>query len=187
MIAAARIEDQELPIAAKSSGVNNPTVAGRGNFAARARGDGKTFLRSADAVRPAELANASAIDRQAQVPAHVGKGNRRRETAGITQCGEFRMGRVLGDVAISLARRPLGAVEPRLQLGNKVLDRVDLAREVVGALAFAVESLFGIRLLLLSLVDKQTHAQLLPAKQIEVAGEAIALGNDFFAHVQKRR
>ena len=83
MIAAAGIEDQELPIAAKPPGVNNPTVAGRGDFATGPGGDRQTFLSSAQTIGPAELPNAGAVDRQAQTPAHIGKRDGRCEAARI--------------------------------------------------------------------------------------------------------
>src|SRR5690242_20486866 len=112
MIAAAGIEDQELPIAAKSSGVNHPTVAGRGDFAACASGNGDAFLGSTGTVGAAELANPTAIDRQMQTSSHVAKGNRGRQPAGIAQGGEFWMRRILGNAPIGLTRRALGTVEP---------------------------------------------------------------------------
>src|SRR5579872_1477813 len=154
MIAAAGIEDQELPIAAKSSGVNNPTVAGRGDFTAGASGNGNAFLGSTGTVGAAELANPHAIDRQMQASTHVAKGHRGRQTARIAQGGEFWMCRIFGDAAIGVTRRALGTVEAVFQLGDQVLDAVDLARQIGGALPLAVERLLGVALCFLPLIDQ---------------------------------
>src|ERR1700724_2589814 len=69
MIPAAGIEDQELAITAKRTGVNNPTIA-RGSYLGPRTGcDGQSLLSSTGAVRGAELANPRSIDRQTQMPA----------------------------------------------------------------------------------------------------------------------
>src|SRR5690348_7930281 len=155
MIAAAGVEDQELPIAAKSSGVNNPTVAGRGNLAARPGGDRKTFLSSARAVGTAELPQANAIDWQMQMPAHIGESDRRRKSPRVAQGGKFRMRGIGGNAAVGLPAGALGAVEPGFELGDQVLDVIDLPRQVGRPLALAGERQLGTGLLFLPLVDQQ--------------------------------
>ena len=71
------------------------------------------------------------------MPAHIGKRNRRRQAAGIAQCGEFRMRRIVGNSPIGVPGRALCAVEPGFELGDQVLDAIDLARGVGGPLALA--------------------------------------------------
>src|ERR1700728_358842 len=99
MIPAASIQDQELPIAAKWSGVNYPTVAWRGDLGAGMRGDGLAFLGSTDAIGCAELANFRAIDGQTQMSARCREGDRRGQPAGVFERREVGPGRILLDPA----------------------------------------------------------------------------------------
>src|SRR5215472_9305340 len=97
MIAATGIQDQELAIAAKRSGVNNPTVAGRGYLGARMSG-----------VRAAEVADFHSVNRQPQAPAHGGKSDCRCKPARILERRERWAGRILFDRAglgMRVARR----------------------------------------------------------------------------------
>src|ERR1051326_7147951 len=69
MIPAAGIKDQELPIAAKWSGVTHPTVAWRGYLRALMGRDRQPLLGSTGAVRCTEAANRHAVDGQTQLAA----------------------------------------------------------------------------------------------------------------------
>ena len=89
-----------------------------------------------------------------QMPAHIGKPNRGRQTAGVAQCGEFRMRRIVGNSPIGVPRRAFCAVEPGFELGDQVLDVIDLASNVGGPLALAGERQLGIGLLFLPLIDQ---------------------------------
>src|SRR5579864_8450754 len=134
MIPAAGIEDQELAITAKRPGVNNPTVARGSNLGARMGCDGQPLLSSTGAVRGAELADPGTVDRQTQMPAIRRECNRGREPAGVLQSGKVRARGVFLDGTGVETGLPGGGVEPLLQLGNEVLEVVDLMREVGGVL-----------------------------------------------------
>src|SRR5579863_717102 len=97
MITAAGIEDQELAIAAKRTGVNDPTVAGRGNLRARKGGDRLSSLGSLGPIGGAEVADFCTVDRQVQVAAHGGKRHRGREPTGVLERGKIRPGGILLD------------------------------------------------------------------------------------------
>src|SRR5262249_17710245 len=178
MITAAGIEDQELAIAAKPASVNNPTVAGRGNRAAGPGRNREAFLSSARAIGAAEFANAGAVDRQAQPPTQVGKGDCRDQAARIAERSEFRLRCVFDNPAVRITHGALGAVKAGFEFGNQILDRVDLVGEVGGVLPLATERLLGARLFLLPQVNQQCHAQLFAAQQIEFIGELVALRTD---------
>src|SRR5215472_2423698 len=108
MIAATGIQDQELAIAAKRSGVNNPTVAGRGYLGARMSGDRLSLLGSTRGVRAAEVADFHSVNRQPQAPAHGGKSDCRCKPARILERRQRWAGRILFDRAglgMRVARR----------------------------------------------------------------------------------
>src|SRR5271155_836509 len=112
MIAAASVQDQELAIAAKRPGVNNPTVAGRSNLRTGVSGDRLPPLSSADAIGTAEFADFHAVDRQTQMPARGRKGDRRGKTPWILERGKVGPGGVLLDRArlgMRFARRGIEA------------------------------------------------------------------------------
>src|ERR1700757_4642840 len=122
MIPAAGIEDQELPVTSKRPGVNNPAVAGRGDLGTGPSGDGQALLGSTGAVGAAELADSRAGDRQTQVAARIGEGDRRRKASGIAQRSEPRLGGgVLVDAVIRGARGARRGIEPGFELGNQIL------------------------------------------------------------------
>src|ERR1700728_15792 len=128
MIPATGIEDQELPIAAKWARVNDPSVAGRGDLCAGARRDRNTFLSSAEAVGSAELADPRPVHRHTEVPAGGGEGHPRSNAAGIMEGGEVRPPLPgSGGGVTSRAGRPVAA---RFELGDQVLQVVDLASEI---------------------------------------------------------
>src|SRR5579863_6988176 len=167
MIPAAGIQDQELAITAKRSGVNYPTVAWRRDLRAAMTGDRQTLLGSTGAVGATELANPHAVDRQVQVAARGREGDSGREPARIVERGDIGpavLGRAGGGVSGAI-----DAVESRLEFGDQVLEAIDLAGEIGGMLALVVERLFGRCLLLLPLVDEQIHAQLLEPEHVEIA------------------
>src|SRR5277367_3983431 len=97
MIAAASVQDQELAIATKRTGVNDPTVAGRRDLRASVRGDRLPPLGSADTIGTAEFADFHAIHRQTQVPAGRCKGDRRGKAPRILERGEVWPGGALLD------------------------------------------------------------------------------------------
>src|SRR6202051_845154 len=97
MIPAAGVEDQELPITAKRPGVNNPTVARRGNLGAAMGGNGKALLASVDAVGIAKLPNFHAVDRETQMAPGLGEAPRRRHAARVLQGREIGARRILLD------------------------------------------------------------------------------------------
>src|SRR5580692_7141138 len=169
MIPAAGIEDQELAITAKRSGVNNPAVARGSNLGARTGCDGQSLLSSTGAVRGAELANPRSIDRQTQMPAICRERNRGGEPAGILQGGQVGARGVFLDGARVQAGLPGCAIEALLELGDEVLEVVDLVRQVRGALPLRVQRLLDRGLLLLPLVDQHVEAQLLVRQCGEVA------------------
>ena len=69
MIPAAGIKDQELAIGPERSGVNHPSICGRGDLRAGAGGDGNAFFLAADAVRRPEIPQFDAINRNRNLPA----------------------------------------------------------------------------------------------------------------------
>ena len=73
---------------------------------------------AADAVGTAEFADRHAIDRQTQMPAHVGEGDRRGQTAGVAKRGELRLGRIGGNGAGGIVRRADGRIETGFELGD---------------------------------------------------------------------
>src|ERR1700692_3569329 len=129
MIPAAGIEDQELAITAKRTGVNNPTVARGCNLGARTGRDGQSLLSSTGAVRGAELANPRSIGRQTEMPAIRRECNGGRESAGILQGGQIGARGVFLDGAGVEAGLPGGAVEALLQLADEGLGVVGLMRQ----------------------------------------------------------
>src|ERR1700730_15632616 len=131
--------------------------------------DRKSFLRSTGAVRGAELADPGAIDRQTQMPAIRRKRNRGREPAGILQGGQVGARGVFLDGTGVEAGLPGGAVEALLELGDEVLEVVDLMPQVRGVLPLRVEGLLDGGLLLLARVDQHVEAQLLMRERGEVA------------------
>src|ERR1051326_3968263 len=133
MIPAAGIKDQELPIAAKWSGVNHPTVAWRGYLRALMGRDRQPLLGSTGAVRCTEAANRHAVDGQTQLAARRRERHGWRQPAGIAQRGKLRLGRILLDRALRGACRTRCRIEGLLELGDQVLEIVDAARQLVGA------------------------------------------------------
>ena len=113
-----------------------------------------------------------------------------KATAGDRRPGSLKRGKI-GPGRIVLDRRALGAlgagrrIEILFELGDQILERVDLVRQVGGALALGFERLFGGGLLLLPLVDENVHAQLLATEQIEVMRQAVAFVDDVFAHPKR--
>src|SRR5208282_2167520 len=154
MIPAAGIEDQELPIAAKWAGVNNPTVARGGNLGAGVGCDGESLLGSADAIGGTELADSHPVDRQTQVPASRRERHRRRKAARIPECGEVGARRIFLDRAGLDASLAGGAIESLFELGDEILQIVDLMRQLRSALPLRVERLLGGGLPVLPLVDE---------------------------------
>ena len=104
---------------------------------------------------------------------------------GSLKRGEFRLCRVIRNGAGCIARRAGGGIEAAFELGDEVLDGVDLARKVRGALPLGVERLFRDGLLLLPFVDEQRQPKLLMPQQIEVPGEAVAFVDDLLAHAHQ--
>src|SRR5579862_3139378 len=168
MIPAAGIEDQELAITAKRPGVNNPAVTRGSNLGARTGCDRKSLLGSTGTVRGAELANPRSVDRQTQMPAIRRECNRGREPARVLQGGQVGARGVLLDGAGVETGLAGGGVEPLLELGNEILEVVDLMREVRGALPLGVKGLRDGGLFLLPLVDQHVEAQLLVRERGEV-------------------
>src|SRR5580693_3652844 len=134
MIPAASVEDQELPVTAKRSGVNNPAVAGGGNIRAGAGRDGEAFLGPTDPVRCAEFTDPYAIDRKMQMPACRRECNGRCHSAWVVECREVGPCRILFDGAGLQAGFAAGAVETLLQLADQVLQAVGLVGQVGGVL-----------------------------------------------------
>src|SRR5580704_16142357 len=108
----------------------------------------KSLLRSTGAVRGAELADPGAVDRQTQMPAIRRECNCGREPAGVLQSGKVGARGVFLDGTGVETGLPGGSVEPLLQLGNEVLEVVDLMREVGGVLTLRVKGLLDGGLLL---------------------------------------
>ncbi len=148
-----------------------------------AGGDGNSLLGSADAVGGAEFTDSRPVHRQTQMPAHGGEWNRRRQPARIVERGEVRPP-VLGG-ARGLVRGARRGVDVRLELGDEILEAVDLMRQVGGALALRVQRLLGGRLFALPFVDQHVHAQLLAAEQGKIAREPLALAVDVLADAQQ--
>ena len=147
MIAAASIQDQELSIAAKRAGVNNPAVAGRSNLRPGWVPIERPFWVPPRAIGTAEFADFHAIDRQTQMSAHGRKGDRRRKAPGSLSAA--RSGRVASSAierasAARFARRP---GRDLFELGDEVLKAVGLVRELGGTLPLGVERLLSGRLL----------------------------------------
>ena len=108
MIAATGIQDQELAIAAKRSGVNNPTVAWRGNLRVGMSRDRLAPLGSTHAIGRAEVADFRAVNRQPQPSAQSREGYRRRKPARILERRERRAGCIFFDrtrLRVGVARR----------------------------------------------------------------------------------
>ena len=165
MIPAAGIQDQELPIAAKRSGVNHPSVAWGGNLGSGPGGDRDALLGPADAIGPAERADWHAIDRQMHVSAHVGEGDRGGQAAGVAESRELRLCRVVGNSVGGIVRRAGRGIEAGFELGDQILDRIDLARQDRGVLPLGIERLFRGSLVLLALVNKERQSKLLVSEQ----------------------
>src|SRR5579863_4930838 len=121
MITAAGIEDQELAIAAKRTGVNHPTVAGRGDLRARKSGDRLSSLGSIGPIGSAEVADFCTIDRQVQMAAHGGKRHRGREPPWILKRGKIRPGGILLDRTGLGMRHAGGWIEVRFELADQFL------------------------------------------------------------------
>ena len=90
--------------------------------------------------------------------------------AGVLERGEVGSGRVLFD-ARALASRAarVRTIEVRFELGDEILEVVDLMRQIGGALPFGIQCLLGDGLFVLPLVDQHVHAQLLAPEQGEIA------------------
>src|ERR1700733_7562947 len=175
MIPAASVQDQELPIAPKCAGVNHPTVTRRRDLRAGPGSDGKPLLGSAGAIGTAEFADSGAIDRQTQTPSQVGEGDSRGQAAGVAKRGEVGPRRILRNSPIGIQRRARRRIETRFELGDEVLDVVDLVREIGCVLLLDAERLLRNGLPLLPLVDEETHAQLVAPELIEIVRELVAL------------
>ncbi len=120
-----------------------------------------------------------------QLPARVRKGNCGGQPAGIGKCRKIGPGRVVFDGARGKASRTGGGIEVLFESGDEVLEIVDPARQVDGALLFARERLLGGGLLLLPCVDEHVQAQLLVREPVEVLRQCRALGDDILAHPRK--
>src|ERR1051326_806198 len=178
MIPAAGIKDQELPIAAKWSGVNHPTVAWRGYLRALMGRDRQPLLGSTGAVRCTEAANRHAVDGQTQLAARRRERHGWRQPAGIAQRGKLRLGRILLDRALRGACRTRCRIEVLLELGDQVLEIVDAARQLDGALLLSGQRVFGSRLRLVPGVDQHIEPQLLRRQPTQSARPRAALGGD---------
>src|SRR6185503_6995668 len=159
MITATGIQDQELAIAAKRASVSNPPFAGGGNLGAGTRSDRLPLLGSTDAVGPAEVADFHAVNRLPQVTAHRGESDRRRKPARVLERREGGTGCILFDRARLGMRAARCRIERRFELGDEVLEAFSLTGELGGARTLGFKRLFGLRLLLLALVDQKVHAQ----------------------------
>ena len=128
MIPAAGIQDQELAIAAKRSGVNYPTVAWGRDLRAGMAGDRQPLLGSAERRRSRRTRGFSR-----RSPASAGgraspEGNRRSEPARIVERGDI--GPVSSVAWAAACARAIDAIESRFELGDQVLEAVDLARKI---------------------------------------------------------
>src|SRR5882762_507961 len=85
MIPATGIEDQELSVAAKGAGVNNPAVTRCCDLGAGPGCQRNAFIGAAGTVRTAEIANLVAIDRKCQQTLGRRKGDRRAAAVGVLQ------------------------------------------------------------------------------------------------------
>ena len=95
--------------------------------------------------KPSAVPNSRILDsvhRQRQAAARRGERDRRGQPPGVVEGGNVRpalLGRARGEMGGAV-----GAVEVGLELADEVLEAVDLAGEVGGALAFAIERLLGV-------------------------------------------
>src|SRR5579863_1264794 len=181
MITAAGIEDQELPIAAKWTGVNNPTIAWRRDLCARMRGDGETLLGSTDPIGSAECANRYAVDRKLEMAASVRKGDRRSETPWIAKRRKLGPGRIGFDAARRIAGRAGRRIEAGLELGDEILEVADLLRQVHGTLLLGGKSLLGAGLFFLPRVDQHVQAKLLIREPVEILRQRRAFADNVLA------
>ena len=100
-----------------------------------------------------------------------------KATAGVSRPGSPKAARLglVASFSMERAESRLARVAGSrscFELGDQILDRVDLMREVGGVLTLGVERLLGDGLLLLPLVDEKSHAQLLAAEHFEVVALA---------------
>src|ERR1700745_861322 len=95
MIAAACVEDQELPIAAERPSIYDPTVTGRGDLGGGAACDPEALLDPAETIRRTERPKAYSVHRQRQVALRRGKRHRWGEASWIFQ-GRKSAPRILG-------------------------------------------------------------------------------------------
>src|SRR5215472_763870 len=168
MIPAASIEDQEFAVTTERPGIDDPAVTWRSYLGASVGCDGNALLSSAGAVGSAELANPRAVDRQPQMAAIRGKRHRRREPAGILQCRKVGAGGIGLDGAGLVARVARRAVEALFELADQILQVVDLAGEIGGALLLRIERLLDVALPLLPFVNQHVEAQLLAGQIAEL-------------------
>src|SRR5436190_16249062 len=89
MIPAARVEDQELAVAAERSRIDHRSFAWCRHLRAGATGDPKSFLGAAQAIGSAEVANLHAVDRQRQSALGRREGDRRSQSPRILQRSEI--------------------------------------------------------------------------------------------------
>src|SRR5713101_8557513 len=90
MIPAPGIQDQELSVAAKRSGVNNPAITRCCDLGSGPGRQRNAFFNPAGTIGTAKLANLDAINRERETTLGGGKSNRRAPPGGVRQPSETR-------------------------------------------------------------------------------------------------
>ena len=128
--AATGIKDQELSVAPKRSGVNNPAVTRGCDLRAGPGCQGNAFFRATDAVGTAKFAYLDAIHRHREQALGGRKGDGRAEPAGVFQRLQigFAVKRYRGAFQAGNFGGFGGALQILLDLGDQALQTVGLAR-----------------------------------------------------------
>ena len=111
-------------------------------------------------------------------PRVAAKATAGNQAARVLERGEVGPGGVVLDRTRLGARRAGGGIEARFELGDEVLEAVDLARQVGGALAVRRQAPARSPLASLPLVDQNVHTQLLAPEQIEIARQTLMFADD---------